>query len=75
MAASNLLICFCSFALSCPILEKDNLIENVYIHIVFLCYLIKQCSFKNTKKNCFVWGFYISIFFYYFIFLGVVGEG
>ena len=29
---SNLLICFCSFYLSCPILEKtDNFIENVYI--------------------------------------------
>ena len=25
---SNLLICFCSFDLSCPILEKDNYINN-----------------------------------------------
>ena len=28
---SNLLICFCSFDLSCPILGKDNFIENLYI--------------------------------------------
>ena len=26
---SNLLICFCSFEMSCPILEKDNFITNV----------------------------------------------
>ena len=28
---NNLLICFCSFDLSCLILEKDNFIENLYI--------------------------------------------
>ena len=28
---SNFLICFCSFDLSCPILEKDIFIENVYM--------------------------------------------
>ena len=28
---SNLLFCFCSFYLSCPILEKDNFIEFLYI--------------------------------------------
>ena len=28
---SNLLIYFCSFELSCPILEKDNFIEHLYI--------------------------------------------
>ena len=28
---SNSLICFCSFDLSCPILENDSFIENVYI--------------------------------------------
>ena len=27
---SNLLICLYSFELSCPILEKDNFIENLY---------------------------------------------
>ena len=27
---SNLLICFCSFDLSCPVLEKDNCIEYFY---------------------------------------------
>ena len=35
---SNLLTCFCSFELSCPILEKDTLIENLCI--VLFC-LIK----------------------------------
>ena len=28
---SNFLICFCSFELSCPILEKDSFIENMFI--------------------------------------------
>ena len=28
---SNLLICLCSFDLSCPIFEKDNFIEMFYI--------------------------------------------
>ena len=28
---SNLLICFCSFDFSCPILEKDSFVENLYI--------------------------------------------
>ena len=28
---SNLLICFCSFNLSYPLIEKDTFIENVYI--------------------------------------------
>ena len=28
---SNLLICFCRFDLSCPTLEKDSFIENLYI--------------------------------------------
>ena len=35
---SNFLICFCNFYLSCPILEKDNVITNLYI---VLCCLIK----------------------------------
>ena len=34
---SNLLICFCSFELSCPILEKDNFIECIYI--VLSCFI------------------------------------
>ena len=33
---SNLLICFCSLNLSCPILEKDNFIENMYIECIVL---------------------------------------
>ena len=28
---SNLLICFCSFDLSCPILEQNNFTEYLYI--------------------------------------------
>ena len=28
---SNLIICFCSFDLSCPILEKENFIKTLYI--------------------------------------------
>ena len=28
---SNLLICFCSFDLSCPILEKEIFIKHLYI--------------------------------------------
>ena len=39
---SNLLIRFCSFDLSCPILEKDYFIENWYI--VLSC-VIKWRSF------------------------------
>ena len=33
-----LLICFCSFDLFCPLLDKDRFIENLYIA---LSYLIK----------------------------------
>ena len=39
---SNLLICFCSFDQSCPMLEKDNFIDNLCI---VLCCLIKYRSF------------------------------
>ena len=28
---SILLICFCSFDLFCPLLDKDSFIENMYI--------------------------------------------
>ena len=38
---STLLICFCSFYLCCPKLEKDNFIEIFYL--VLSC-LIKLCS-------------------------------
>ena len=34
---SNLLFCFCSFSLSCAILEKDNFIENLCI--VLSCFI------------------------------------
>ena len=33
---SNLLICFCSFDFSCPILKKDNFIEMLYKCLVLL---------------------------------------
>ena len=31
ISSSNLLLCFCSFQLSFPILEKDNFIKTLYI--------------------------------------------
>ena len=34
---SNLLFCFCSFDFSCPILEKENVIENLCI--VLSCHI------------------------------------
>ena len=37
---SNLLICFCSFDLSCLILEKSNFIENLYI-VLFCLIMLK----------------------------------
>ena len=49
---SNLLVCFCSFDLSCPILEKDIYITNVYIA---LSCLIKWRSFFNLV--CFYYGY------------------
>ena len=39
---SNLLICFCSCELSCPLLENGNSIEDLY---VVMCCRIKQRSF------------------------------
>ena len=43
---SNFLICFCSFDLSCPILEKDNFIKRYYIVLLGLLndVLYKLCS-------------------------------
>ena len=32
---SNLLLCLCSFELSCPILEKYNFIERSYIELSY----------------------------------------
>ena len=43
---SNFLICFCSFELFCPILEKDNFIENVY--------LVLSCLNKYLPVNAVV---------------------
>ena len=42
---NNLLICFCGFDLSCPILEKENVIENLYI-VVSLNIDFKPCLFR-----------------------------
>ena len=48
MMISNLLICYCSFDLSCPISEKYIFIENLYIVIVLLDrVLFKPCIFLN----------------------------
>ena len=33
---SNLLICFCSFELSCPIHEKENFLGNMYIVVLII---------------------------------------
>ena len=38
---SNLLVCFCSFDLSCRILEKDNFIKNVLL--ISLCFSFFIC--------------------------------
>ena len=80
---SNLFICFCSFDLPCPILEKDNFIENVCI--VLSC-LIKLRSLLNlfvsilllllfSKINKYSAGFILIVFrilnnlsFFYFVF-------
>ena len=50
---SNLLICFCSFDLSCPILEKYSFIENVYI--VLSCPIKEHSFFFNLVcfDDCF----------------------
>ena len=42
---SNFLICFCCCDLSCPILEKDTFIENLYI--VLCCVLLNSVLFFN----------------------------
>ena len=39
---SNVLICFCSFYLSCPILEKGNFIKNLY------CIVLLNSGFFKT---------------------------
>ena len=64
---SNLFICFCGFYLSCPILEKDNFIENT--NIVLSC-LIKLLSFLTlfvliyfrTLAVLLVLGHYVILF-------------
>ena len=43
------LICFCSFDLSCPILEKDNFIKNLYI--VLSCQKFRFCISEDRKQN------------------------
>ena len=43
----NLLICFCSFDLSCPTLEKDSYIEKVLSCLVALFF--KSCLFQSTN--------------------------
>ena len=64
---SNLFISFCGFYLSCPILEKDNFIENT--NIVLSC-LIKLLSFLTlfvliyfrTLAVLLVLGHYVILF-------------
>ena len=51
---SNLLICFCSFELTCPKLEKYIFIENLYIVlsclIILKSVLYKPCLFRPTDN-------------------------
>ena len=51
---SNLFICFCNFKLFCPILEKDNFNENLYIvllsSILFLT-LFVSILFMVTRNQ------------------------
>ena len=41
---STLLICFCSFELFCPLLDKDISIENLYI--------VSSCPIRVLFKPC-----------------------
>ena len=43
---SSLRVCFCSFDLSCPILEKDNFIE----HFILYCLVL-----LNSGGRCILW--------------------
>ena len=43
----NFCVCFCSFELSCSILEKDNFIVNVY---TILSCVIKEHSYFNLAR-------------------------
>ena len=47
---SNLLICFCSFVLSCPILEKYIFIQKKNIYLILLnsgCFFNLVCFYIN----------------------------
>ena len=58
------IICFCTFDLSCPILEKDNFIEHLYI--VLSSYI---AIFFNLVLF-FVFCYYVCIVvFVYFLFI------
>ena len=50
---SNLLICFCSFHLSCPILEQDIFIENVYI-VLYCLILLNSVLFAKEQPHIYV---------------------
>ena len=54
---SNLLICFCSFDLSCPILEKYFFIEN--FDIILSC-LVKWRSFLTLFVSREIFSIFIS---------------
>ena len=46
----NFLICFSTFDLSCPILEKDNFIENVSCLIKQRFFFFKTCLFRHILR-------------------------
>ena len=43
---SILLLCFCSFDLFCPLLDKDISIENLYILYCLVLFIFKTCLFR-----------------------------
>ena len=72
---SNLLICFCSFYFFCPILEKDNFIEHLYIVLSFIILFVsvhkikiglylegRKCLFNTALGTLYLWLFYLWLY-------------
>ena len=56
----NFLICFCSFALSCSILEKENVIKICLLYCLVLLNSILFFNLVCFDLNCSVTGSYIK---------------
>ena len=41
-----------SFDLSCPVLEKENFIEHLYIVLFYPCFDLKNKHIEKMKNNC-----------------------